>query len=138
LQIKKLEVKDLERGFLKTLDSLTETHLTLEEAKEIYAEIDANVLVLVAESGGEIVGTATLVMFRKFRKGKGKAGYLEDMAVRKGFERQGIGSSLIEAAIKEAKARGGYKVVLTCGEHNVPFYEKNGFKRRGPTMRRNI
>lgn len=37
---------------------------------------------------------------------------------------------LVEALVAVSKARGCYKVILDCAEHNVAFYEKCGLTRK--------
>ena len=135
-KVRKLQVNDLERGFLETLANLTEVSLTPETAKEISSKLDSNSFVFVAEDGnGMIVGTAMLIVTQRFIHHGGKVGYVEDVATRHGFERKGIGSALILAVTEEARKQGCYKAILDCGEHNVSFYEKQGFHRHEIEMR---
>ena len=139
-KIRKLEVSDLNKGFLETLSNLTVVDLTPQQAKIIFSKIDFNAHhIFVAENEeGEIVGTATLFVTQRFIHKGGKVGHLEDMAVRKGFERKGIGSSLVRRVIEEAKKQGCYKLILDCSEENIPFYEKLGFKCKENQMRLDI
>ena len=135
-KIRRLEVNDLEKGFLQTLTNLTAVDLTPEEAKIVFSKLDPNAHIFVAQNEQrEIVGTATLFVTQRFIHKGGKVGHLEDLAVKKGFERKGIGSSLVRRVIEEAKKQGCYKLILDCKDENIPFYEKLGFKRKGNQMR---
>ena len=47
------------------------------------------------------------------------------------FQRNGIGTKLMQNLIKLSKIRGKKGVVLTCKDHLIRFYEKFGFELRG-------
>jgi N-acetylglutamate synthase-like GNAT family acetyltransferase len=63
------------------------------------AEDAAAGALLVAESGGELIGCA-------FVRAKGDALYVAKLALRPGLQGRGIGCALIAAARSEARARG--------------------------------
>ena len=60
------------------------------------------------------------------------------MAVRAGFEKQGIGLRLVEAAIEEAKREGCFVVRLDCSDETIGFYAKAGFKKKQHVHRMQI
>jgi glucosamine-phosphate N-acetyltransferase len=84
---------------------------------------------LVAKLGERIVGTLTLFIEQKYIHGCGKVGHVEDVAVHREFQKEGIGQKLMERAVELAKANGCYKLTLDCTEEVAPFYEKVGFRR---------
>ena len=136
IRIRRLEIEDLKKGFLETLTNLTVVDLTPQEAEIVFSKLDSNAHIFVAEKEkGEIVGTATLFVTQRFIRKGGRVGHLEDLAVRKGFERKGIGSSLVRKIIEEAKKQGCYKLILDCNDENIPFYERLGFRRKENQMR---
>lgn len=57
-------------------------------------------------------------------------GHLEDIAVAKSQQGKGLGKKIILALDDIAKSLGCYKTILDCGETNVPFYEKCGFRKK--------
>lgn len=65
-------------------------------------------------------------------------GYVEDLFVGEGFRGKGVGTTLIQAVIEEAKARKCYKLVGTS-RHERPeiheWYERLGFKNHGVEFR---
>ena len=99
---------------------------------------DGGHTVLVAERAGRVIGAVTLLVERKFIHDGGRVGHIEDVAVRAGEQRSGVGTALVRAAIAEAEAAGCYKVVLECSEALVPFYERLGLSRHSVSMRRDL
>ena len=52
-----------------------------------------------------------------------------------GYKDQGVGRALVRHAVAEAKQLGCYKVILSCYEDLVPYYERLGFRRHDVGMR---
>lgn len=70
------------------------------------------------------------------RKLEGRpAGLIEDIWTHEDFRKQGLGKQVVEALVEVARKKDCYKVVLICGEHNIPFYEKCGFHPHQKGMR---
>lgn len=84
---------------------------------------------------GKIVGTITLLVEQKFLRWWALAGHLEDVAVREGYEWQGIGGWLVAHAVAEAKKLGCYKIILDCNEKLLWFYAKYGFEAKEVCMK---
>ncbi|MDD5291041.1 MAG: GNAT family N-acetyltransferase [Patescibacteria group bacterium] len=131
--IRELREEDLnpEKGFLKTLSNLSKTNnLSLKKMKEIFKEVKEkeNSCIFVAISGdGKIIGSIKLIIERKFSHGGKRAGHIEDVVTRKGFENMGIASSLIKKTLEQARKRGCYKVILDSREELISFYKKFKF-----------
>jgi glucosamine-phosphate N-acetyltransferase len=142
--IRKLKEEDLSNGFFETLSNLADIGKIKEEidlAKEIFNKInkEENYRIIIAEEKDthQVVGTATLLIEQKFIHNGGKAGHIEDVATRSGYEGKGIGRKIIKELIKIAKESGCYKVILDCDEKVAGFYEKMGFKKHQLMMRIN-
>ncbi len=124
-------------GLLETLANLTVVgEISETRFCEIFQLIDGNPYhrVFVAENdAGEVIGTATLLVEQELEGGL--IAHIEDVATRKGFERMGIGSALVNHALSEAKKNGCHRAVLDCSSNNVPFYRKFGFDISGVQMR---
>ncbi len=138
LVLRVLEPGDLARGFLETLESLSDVEgLTPREARKMYGEMRKTPFyhVIVAVIGKEVVGTTTLLVEEKFIHHGGLVGHIEDVAVRKGYEGRGIGGSVVKAAVDLAREKGCYKVILDCKRDLTGFYEKLGFSARDVGMR---
>lgn len=107
--------------FEKEPEALT---TSLESYKDAFSEnlIDA----FVAEDKGEIVGM--VLYYMTFSTWKGKSLYLEDFYVKEAYRQFGIGQSLFDAYLEEAKARGAQMTkwqVLDWNEVGINFYKKN-------------
>lgn len=61
---------------------------------------------------GKIVASGTLVMERKFIRGCGKVGHLEDIVVEKTLQGTGVGKKLINVLVELSESLGAYKVSL--------------------------
>lgn len=93
----------------------------------------ANVFAIVAQQhDGQVLGFGSLLLETKIRGGK--VAHIEDIVTHPGFRNQGIGHAVIDALVKIAIDEGCYKAALHCKEHNVSFYEKNGFRSSGIAM----
>jgi len=136
--IRELRKEDLMNGFLTTLDSLRQTSdIDQSKAEKIFEKINSNPdhIIVVAESDGKIVGTATILIELKFIHGGGLVGHIEDVVVDKNSQRQKIGEKIMKYLIEFAKNRGCYKTILDCTDDVKPFYEKLGFKHIANELR---
>jgi glucosamine-phosphate N-acetyltransferase len=142
--IRELKEEDLSKGFFETLSNLSEVGKIANDTirkRKIFKEIkDKNHKIVVAEDkqNSQIIGCATLLIEQKFIHNGGKAGHIEDVVTRKGYEGKGIGKEIIKELIKIAEDSGCYKIILDCDEKLIMFYEKNGFKKHSIMMRLNI
>jgi glucosamine-phosphate N-acetyltransferase len=142
--IREIEESDIERGgLLEVLENLAQVgSLTGPAAKMILKEIRSNplhkIFVAVVREGmekGLVIGTTTLLVEPKFIFGGGRVGHIEDVAVRTGYQRKGIGFKLVSYATEQAVAMQCVRTVLDCSDENVPFYKKIGFSYHGNTMK---
>jgi ribosomal protein S18 acetylase RimI-like enzyme len=88
------------------------------------------VTVLLAKSGGTIVGTTSLVVFRI---PTGVRAWIEDVVVDSAAGRQGIGTALVREAVDRARKAGARSVDLTTRPARVEagnLYERAGFAQR--------
>jgi glucosamine-phosphate N-acetyltransferase len=134
--LRELTAVDLSNGFLETLARLADVGLSVEEAREVFRNrLRAGMHTFVALRGEEVIGTTSLLVEQKFIHRGGRCGHIEDVAVHPDFKEQGIGSLLVRHAVEQARAQGCYKVILSCFESLVPFYERLGFRRHDVGMR---
>ena len=92
----------------------------------------------VAIEGEEVVGTITLHTQRKLIRDGGISGFIEEVAVKEKYRGNKIGSMLVKEALRKAKEIGCYKVILTCFDERINFYEREGFFRESNNMRINL
>lgn len=134
--IRALEESDFSRGFLEALGSLAPVDLSPEEALTIWRERStAGIHSVVAEADGRVVGTASLIVEKKFIHRGGMVGHIEDVAVHRDYLRQGIGTQMVEHLTKLAATFRCYKVILNCHDHLVPFYDRLGYRRHDSGLR---
>ncbi|MDE0089791.1 MAG: GNAT family N-acetyltransferase [Thaumarchaeota archaeon] len=138
ITVRPLRRDDIRNGLLETLDALRPASaMSRERAERIMDAImsDGNRLVAVAELGGKVVGTATVLFETKFIHDGGVAGHIEDVAVRQEYQKKGIGGMIVRYLLDAARERGCYKTVLDCESGLVDFYTNLGFKHASSGMR---
>lgn len=140
MEIRPLRVEDIAFGFLEALGALRPPGLTAQEAERLYIDIQCDKSIhppqiIVAIEDGQVVGTATVIMERKFLHRAGWVAHIEDVSVNPAYHGKGVGTKLMEYLIDQAKHRGCYKVILDCEEKTIPFYEKLGFYESERHMR---
>ena len=120
------------------LEILKETWYITEIQENVLSEWMTNNYNFVAVEEQEIIGTITLHLQRKLIRNGGLAGFIEDVAVKEKFRGNKIGFLLVQKALEKARDLGCYKVILSCFDERVNFYEKSGFFRECNTMRVNL
>jgi len=87
--------------------------------------------VLVAEADGKVVGFLALTFMPGLT---GMRALLGEMAVDPAYRRQGIGASLVEAAIQQASRRGAANLLVDTSQGDLAaqeFYQACGFEASG-------
>ena len=136
--IRKLRKEDLQNGFLTTLDSLKQaSDIEAKKAEEIFEKINStpDYTIAVAELGGKVVGSTTLLIEQKFIHNGGLVGHIEDVVVDKNHQGQKIGEKIMKFLLEIANERGCYKTILDCTDDVKQFYEKLGFKQVASELR---
>ncbi|MFH1647481.1 MAG: GNAT family N-acetyltransferase [Chloroflexota bacterium] len=104
-----------------------------EECRRVFDEIQLipGYELLVAEYGGEVVGTTVLVILPGLTHGLLPFAVLEYVVVDEKCRRRGIGRALMDYCVARAKDAGCYKIMLTSDKRREPahrFYESLGFE----------
>jgi ribosomal protein S18 acetylase RimI-like enzyme len=93
----------------------------------------ANVVVLVAEREGSVVGYAFgAVESTDWMSLRGPAGMLHDIVVDPSVRRGGVGWTLLDAALRALEAHGVPRVVLSAAARNEPaqrLFARAGFRQ---------
>ncbi len=84
---------------------------------------------------GNVVGTASFFLEKKFTHDCGWVGHVDDVAIRPDWQGSGVGKLLMQYIVRLCRERGCYKVVLDCSEAVAPFYAKLGFYEAAVQMR---
>ena len=91
---------------------------------------DPNIVLLVAENDGAVVGALAAYMLRKFERERSEA-YIYDLAVAQAQRRKGVATALIEALKPLAAARGAYVIFVQADYGDDPavaLYTKLGLR----------
>lgn len=103
---------------------------------------EPKVVVLVAESDGEIAGYAYAGLEgRDYMSLRDAAGALYDIIVDPAHREHGVGRALLDAVLAELRALGAPRVVLSTADKNVPaqrLFEHAGFRRTMVEMTREL
>ena len=143
-KIREIKEKDIDNGrLLEVLENFPLEGLRKPAAKAILKEIKSNplhrifvaVIQATSDNHGLIIGTTTLLVEPKFIFGGGRVGHIEDVSVRAGYQRKGIGFKLVNYATEQAAIMGCVKTVLDCSDENIPFYEKIGYSYQDNCMK---
>jgi ribosomal protein S18 acetylase RimI-like enzyme len=88
--------------------------------------------VFVARAGDTLVGSCTISIIPNLTRGGRSHAIIENVVTQTDHRRQGIGRTLLAAAVGHASSADCYKVVLATGsqrEETLRFYERAGFAK---------
>ncbi|KAF8634041.1 hypothetical protein AX17_004306 [Amanita inopinata Kibby_2008] len=140
LHIRPLASSDYRRGHLSVLKVLTVVNDPGEAAWIAqFNTIRAlprtyYTLVLVDKNSDQIVAVGTAFIERKFLRGLGSVGHIEDIAVDKSQQGKKLGLRVIQALTYISENSGCYKTILNCSDANIPFYQKCGYEKKENEM----
>lgn len=117
--------------------------LPIAQAEAIFARFAAypSYTLYVAEQDGRIAGTFALLVMDNLGHLGAPSAIVEDVAVDPTLQGHGIGQAMMRFAIKQARERGCYKLMLSSNairERAHAFYEALGFERYGYAFRINL
>ncbi|KAJ3486635.1 hypothetical protein NLI96_g4087 [Meripilus lineatus] len=140
LHIRPLASTDYKRGHLNILSVLTVVSDPGEEAWRaqfnMFREIQKTYysIVIVDKPSDRIVAVGTVFIERKFLRGLGSVGHIEDIAVDKSQQGKKLGLRIIQALTGISENSGCYKTILNCSDANIPFYQKCGYEKKENEM----
>ena len=105
-----------------------------EDAERRFGEVlaDPDQETLVAESGGEVVGTLVVAILPNLAHGGAPYAVVENVVAAETQRGRGVGTALMRAAVEKARRAGAYKVTLSANLSRVrahEFYRRLGLKR---------
>jgi glucosamine-phosphate N-acetyltransferase len=125
VQFRPLASTDYSRGHLRVLGDLTLSPDVGEDAWRARFALVRSIpdtyfiVVFVDTATDDIVAVGSLIIERKFMRGLGVVGHIEDIVVGKEGQGHGLGKKLIETLTHIAFEKGAYKVILDCDPKNV-------------------
>jgi glucosamine-phosphate N-acetyltransferase len=138
--IRPLASTDYRRGHLSVLSVLTVVTDPGEDAwlaqfNALRAAVNTYYsIVIVNKETDRIVGAGAVFVERKFLRGLGSVGHIEDIAVDAQQQGKKLGLRIIQALTGISENSGCYKTILNCSDKNIPFYEKCGFEKKENEM----
>lgn len=132
LKVRPLKSGDYRRGFLQSLSQLTNVG-EISEAQflnrfaEMRAKGDYYVTVIEDLRSNKIIGSATLVVERKFIHSCGIRAHLEDVVVDDTYRGKQLGKLIVVTVTLLADVVGCYKMSLECKDKLIPFYRSMGY-----------
>ncbi|KAF5340423.1 hypothetical protein D9758_013540 [Tetrapyrgos nigripes] len=91
-------------------------------------------IVIVDRKTDRIIGAGSVLIERKFLRGLGSVGHIEDIAVDKNQQGKKLGLRIIQALTYVSENSGCYKTILNCSDANIPFYQKCGYEKKENEM----
>jgi glucosamine-phosphate N-acetyltransferase len=88
----------------------------------------------VVEYEGKIIATGKIVLERKAHNNFRKMGSIQDFVIHKDFRNKGLGRMLVNKLVEVGKKEDCYKIILSCNDDVIGFYEKLDFVRKGNEM----
>lgn len=76
-------------------------------------------IVIILKSTDQIIATGNVFMEKKFLRGLGTVGHIEDIAVDKTQQGKKLGLRIIQALTGISETLGCYKTILNCSDENI-------------------
>lgn len=138
LAVRPLQRDDYDRGYAGVLKQLTRVGDLTKERYE--AQFDAMkscggvhyVVVVEDMAAGVIVGSASLIVERKFIHNAALRGRIEDVVVDKEYRGRHLATLLLDLVTKLSEYLGCYKTSLDCKPALESFYGRFSYKKEEP------
>jgi len=136
LYVRPLQSDDFKHGVIEVLKQLTSvgniTESNFRDQFETMKSCNGTYYqtVIVDKSDGtseKIIGSATLMIERKFIHDCANRGLIEDVIVSDQYRGKSLGKLILLSLIELAKSLGCYKITLNCKDKMIPYYERLGF-----------
>ena len=116
---------DYNRGHLSVLSILSETpdvgaHSWVSQFHDLRdTPATYYILVIVSKDTDRIVASGGVFIERKFLRGLGRVGHIEDIAVAPEMQGKKLGLRIIQALLHISEGAGSYKTILNCSDENL-------------------
>jgi glucosamine-phosphate N-acetyltransferase len=134
MRIRKLNRSDY-NSYISLLDQLTEVGSVTNSQFNLYVDNQSQLhQTLVYEEDNQLLGCLTYFCEQKVHHSFSYVIHIEDVVTDAKHRGKGVAKTLIDNAIKIAKAFKCYKVILNCSDRNTDYYKKLGFQLVGNQM----
>lgn len=129
--LRNLRRDDYQKGFERLMSYLTDTGNFTENQflQAFQSRTNCVTQVVEYEPKKELAASVTLVIEQKYLHGCRCVGHIEDVVTHVDHRRQGLVKSILESLTGVARDMGCYKLILDCKTHNIPVYEKCGWRQ---------
>ena len=136
--IRSLELNDYYKNYFELLSQLTKApQPTYEVWQERFYEITksrSKVFVIEDLDNKKIIGSILCSIEPKFIRNLGLVCHFEDIVIDETYRNKKLGGVLINIGEEFAKIAGCYRIVLTCQDKVIGFYEKMGYYKKSNGM----
>lgn len=136
LYVRQLQSNDYKLGFIDVLKQLTSVgNITESSFRDQFNKMKSSngtyyqtVIVDKSDASHEkIIGSATIIIERKFIHDCANRGLIEDVIVCDQYRGKKLGQLILQGLIDLGKSLGCYKITLNCKDKMISFYERFGF-----------
>lgn len=136
LYVRPLQSNDFKNGVIEVLKQLTSVgNITESNYRDQFATMKScngtyyqTVIVDKSDETSEkVIGSATLMVERKFIHDCANRGLIEDVIVSDQYRGKSLGTLILLSLIELGKSLGCYKITLNCKDKMIPYYERLGF-----------
>jgi glucosamine-phosphate N-acetyltransferase len=122
------------KAYQSIINDFRETTFTESQFQETLCYCDQYSDIMILEYKNRFIATATIVYEKKFIFNICTLAHIEDVCVTPEYRKYGLGKLMINKLVDMAKEKKCYKVTLDCADHNIDFYAKCNFEKRGNQM----
>jgi len=136
LYVRPLQSDDFKHGFIEVLKQLTSVgNITESNYRDQFETMKSSngtyyqtvIVDKSDETSEKIIGSATLMIERKFIHDCANRGLIEDVIVSDQYRGKSLGKLILLSLIELGKSLGCYKITLNCKDNMIPYYERLGF-----------
>jgi len=137
MQIRLLQKNDrIDYLNLINVFTLNARNISINEFEKWYdnAMTPSSLIYVLLNDQKKLIGTGKIIIEYKFNNNLTRMGHIEDVVIDEKYRGMGYGQKIINHLINIGKNHACYKIVLSCNDNNIKFYQKSGFKIKANSM----
>ncbi len=133
--IRKLKLNDYFKNYLDLINNFTKdiNKIPFIKFKKKFLNQMINEKIFIYEEDNKIIGNIKIIKEQKFHNNFMYVLHIEDLVVDKNYRKNGIATKLINYVL-EHELNNCYKIVLSCNDELILFYNKFNFNKKGIEM----
>lgn len=130
---------DYGKEILNLLSQLTSTPtISYQNFLTFLHNIPNNQHIFVIEENNKIIAYGSIIIEYKIIHNLGKVAHMEDIVVHNDYRKKGVGKIMVEHLVDFSRKNGCYKIIASCNDKNISFYNKLGFNKHHNHIRYNL